>query len=461
MELDIKLKKSNYYFLIKIFILSFIFSTIVMTISYFLILNAVREKRHQRISFNLTAMAKMLANIDKKERIDFFDQLSKDKIISSFLQVNEFSDYASLISFLDNKEIAYKKYINNENIDLLILKNSSVFSSWKGFIVPLNKNQYIFFQISLPAKRFLTFIFISTFSSISTSILLALFFLYKNLKKFSNKSTDLLNRLKGGDLKARYTIDSNDPMSELMSIFNEMAREIEGLVNKVKSDESTRISTLQELTHDLRTPIASLKNLLETFKYRKEHLSINEKQELLNLSIIEVNYFERLIEDLLFLGRTYEPKYQRIEDKVIINKLIENEVSVLKRFDTKTLLSLEDSEPIKIRCNEYMLRRMLRNLLENSIKHASNHVNIKLLSIKDTLNIIIKDDGPGFSTEVLKNFGKKRFSRVTDFDNNEKYLSIGLGSVIAVSIANFHDGKILVTNNEAGAQIEIILPKGM
>ena len=44
-----------------------------------------------------------------------------------------------------------------------------------------------------------------------------------------------------------------------MSIFNEMAREIEGLVNKVKSDESTRISTLQELTHDLRTPIASLK----------------------------------------------------------------------------------------------------------------------------------------------------------------------------------------------------------
>ena len=97
----------------------------------------------------------------------------------------------------------------------------------KGFIVPLNKNQYIFFQISLPAKRFLTFIFISTFSSISTSILLALFFLYKNLKKFSNKSTDLLNSLKGGDLKARYTIDSNDPLSELMSIFNEMARETE------------------------------------------------------------------------------------------------------------------------------------------------------------------------------------------------------------------------------------------
>ena len=116
MELDIKLKKSNYYFLIKIFILSFIFSTIVMTISYFLILNAISEKRHQRISLNLTAMAKMLAKIDKKERIDFFDQLSKDKIISSFLQVNEFSDYASLISFLDNKEIAYKKYINNENI---------------------------------------------------------------------------------------------------------------------------------------------------------------------------------------------------------------------------------------------------------------------------------------------------------------------------------------------------------
>ena len=45
-------------------------------------------------------------------------------------------------------------------------------------------------------------------------------------------------------------------MSELMSIFNETYREIEGLVNKVKSDESTRISTLQELTHDLRTPIA-------------------------------------------------------------------------------------------------------------------------------------------------------------------------------------------------------------
>ena len=65
-----------------------------------------------------------------------------------------------------------------------------------------------------------------------------------------------------------------DEIGQAMLRFNKMAEEIERLVERIKTAERSRMTMLQELAHDLRTPVASLKNMLETLLTKRGSLKL-------------------------------------------------------------------------------------------------------------------------------------------------------------------------------------------
>ena len=95
------------------------------------------------------------------------------------------------------------------------------------------------------------------------SIFLASFFsmfvLFYSMRSKAHLAAQIINeKMRGGNLSARFPVGKMDEVGQLMLEFNKMADEIQRLVETIKNNEQVRMRRLQELAHDLRTPVASL-----------------------------------------------------------------------------------------------------------------------------------------------------------------------------------------------------------
>ncbi len=296
---------------------------------------------------------------------------------------------------------------------------------------------------------------------------ISLFLLFNSMRTEAKEAGAIIEELKRGNLKARMPVKKMDEVGKLMLEFNRMADEIDRLVQGIKDSEQSRMALLQELAHDLRTPVASLKNLLETMSFRAGEISSETREELLSLSVREVEYFERLVEDLLLLAQVTEPKYRVERKQVDLDELIEEELELvttryISQGQSKTVLKSLPHEGVNLLGDTHLLRRLVRNALENAFSFAESEVTLKLISTPTQILITIQDDGPGLSDEGLAAFGYKRITRFMSGEQDGR-LSVGLGSVIMRAITSAHAGTLSIKNRldaqgtKRGAEVEIIL----
>ncbi|MGE0633302.1 MAG: sensor histidine kinase [Pseudobdellovibrionaceae bacterium] len=246
-----------------------------------------------------------------------------------------------------------------------------------------------------------------------------------------------------------------------------MPDEIENLVIDLQDTDRARTQLLQELAHDLRTPIASLKSLLETLDSKRTKLDEATQSEITTLALKEVDYFARLVEDLLFLAQIKGPTFSKNSSFVNVVDLLLDEAddSIVRSRNQGKVVTIRhelEQREFALRCDPYLIRRLLRNALENAFSFAKSEVTLKIESAdKTSIRIAIQDDGGGFSEEALNAFGTRRATR--KFENHQSgRLSVGLGSVVMKTICEAHQGKIEVSNiasqgTVTGANVEIIL----
>jgi K+-sensing histidine kinase KdpD len=219
----------------------------------------------------------------------------------------------------------------------------------------------------------------------------------------------------------------------------------------------------QELTHDLRTPVASLKSLLETLAHKREALNPEIQSELTLLSLKEADYFERLIEDLLFLAQVTEPHYRSQKRELDIAAIIDEELDRLELLyhSTDSPISSErdyGTDLPEFKADPHLLRRLFRNALENAFSFAKAKVLVRIHWVNQCFEIHVEDDGPGLSAEALSGFGEKRVTRIINSDTKGR-LSVGLGSVVMRTVATAHQGTVTITNlsEGRGADLKIVL----
>ena len=276
--------------------------------------------------------------------------------------------------------------------------------------------------------------------------------IYLTLRKMINEADSVMSEIKKGNLQARFKVTRKDEFGEAMQRFNLMASEIESLVQKIKDVEKSRTKLLQELAHDLRTPIASLKNLNEILENNFERLDEKTRTEMLQLSAKEIDYFARLVEDLLVLSQVHDPRYDQEQSKLDFKELIIQEVDRLESDLISQKSSLEiktelPDESFEILGDRYMLQRMIRNALENARNYSKSIIHVRLphqTYAPEKIILEISDDGKGFSSETLMSFGERRVSRQLQIHNGK--LSLGLGSVIMKRICEAHGGYLKATN---------------
>lgn len=226
-----------------------------------------------------------------------------------------------------------------------------------------------------------------------------------------------------------------------------------------KRTERMRQEWIGNITHDIRTPLASIKGYSELLNDNDYELSSEEIKKYSEIILRKTAYIENLIEDLKL---TYQLKNEAFP----LSKNNENLVDILREiiiailntpeYEDRDIIFESDSENIIFNCDSIAMQRAFSNIIYNAIVHNNEDIVILVrISRRENIIIEIKDNGRGIDSGELKELFN-RYYRGTN--TGEKHQGSGLGLVIAKQIIESHGGKIEVESRlGAGTNIRVIL----
>lgn len=248
---------------------------------------------------------------------------------------------------------------------------------------------------------------------------------------------------------------SNDPTRKLGIVF------IFQDITKLKKLERVREDFVANVSHELKTPLTSIKGFIETLK---DGAIENKEVAYKFLGIVddEVNRLNILIEDLLLLSKIEDKKHEVNKEFFGIDEVVEEVFDILSRQALYKNISLideiKDNLP-NIYGNYNYFKQMIMNLVDNSIKYTQNGGEIRILAYAEKENIFIeiKDNGIGIDKEHHSRLFE-RFYRV-DKARSRQVGGTGLGLAIVKHIVLLFNGSISVESEIGkGSTFTIIIP---
>ena len=301
---------------------------------------------------------------------------------------------------------------------------------------------------------------IRTVIAVAIVILIFSMFLNKYVLKpigLLAKYSDTIKRKSSENINIKNVFVRDDEIGKLTMSIDEMTKELQHRTKRAETFSN-------DLAHEIRNPIASLKSASELLDKTTEK---NESEKLLKIINHDVERIERLITDYSQMlkdeASLSKEKMSRINLIEIINNVVEDFKQDLsnqnKKIDIKILEKINSKNGKYILGIENRLEQVIANLLDNSISFSQNNQKIEIIIEETTKNLLIqvKDEGPGFSeTSPQKIFKRFYSNRPKSFGKHS-----GLGLNIVKNIVELHKGTIAASNrlNTKGAQVEVLLPK--
>lgn len=229
---------------------------------------------------------------------------------------------------------------------------------------------------------------------------------------------------------------------------------IEVTIKDVTKTEKTRLLK-QEMTnniaHELRTPVTSLRGYLETLS--TQQLPADKQTQYINRAYSQSIRLSNLIEDVSLISKIEEAPAQFDLEKINLWQLVDDVridlTNKLEANDIKLKVSIKDS--LSIKGNYTLLYSVFRNLIENSVNYAGQHIEIEInnyMEDKENLYFTYFDTGVGVEEKHLPRLFE-RFYRVNEGRTRDTGGS-GLGLSIVKNAILFHKGEIQVKNRANG-----------
>lgn len=219
-------------------------------------------------------------------------------------------------------------------------------------------------------------------------------------------------------------------------------------ISKALQGEKMQKQFLADASHELKTPIAVIKGMIEILN-RDDFEDHDTQVDFLNQIQSEINRLDMIVKDILVISKMSASHPILDRSKVDMKELIDNCCQSLEKTAQEKELQIETSYDCDdmVFCDPMRMRQVIVNLLSNAIKYSEKGVvNISLR--KDDAHIIleVRDHGCGLSNiQQEKIFD--RFYRVND-DRARKSGGSGLGLAIVKSIVDAHNARIEVDSVE-------------
>lgn len=215
-----------------------------------------------------------------------------------------------------------------------------------------------------------------------------------------------------------------------------------------------RRNFLLSITHELKSPIASIKLVLETFL--KRNLEKNQTQQLSQNALNDTNRLNNLVSNLL-LAAKLENAYIMDKESLNIVQILQDIVISLLQNNPDTIIDLEtDTDIVMIHADKMGMTSVFTNLLENAVKYSldSPKIVVEISETKENVVVSIKDEGVGIpNIERERIF--ERFYRIGNEDTR-RAKGTGLGLYIVKQIIEAHKGRVDVKSNSPKGSIFIV-----
>lgn len=322
------------------------------------------------------------------------------------------------------------------------------------FIPDINIQDAFQFLIYLPMIMVLVFLFAIIAMIIVLSKLLTDGIL-KPLKEL-NYASEMIS---SGDLDYEIKYKKDDEIGRFCSEFDRMRLRLKDSLEKQVRFEQSRKQLIASITHDLKTPLTSIKGYVEVL----EDGVITDPETINNyLKIIgaKTNQLNHLIDDLFTFSKMELGEFQIMPEPVNAIKLFDD-ILASKHHDFQDSGIEFIYEPPKEDClvnvDEFRIHQILENLISNARKFTKTYIKFYARRYRDFLEFYIEDDGVGIAQNELPMI----FDHFYKVDKSRTYSNkgSGLGLAICKQIVEAHGGTISVRSEEGkGSIFKVKLP---
>ncbi len=269
--------------------------------------------------------------------------------------------------------------------------------------------------------------------------------------------TDLsrtMGRMGKGDLSVRAPVRGSREMRELAEAYNTMAGQLESL-------DQTRNQFVSNASHELKTPLATMKIMLETMMYQPD-MPRELQQEFMEDMNHEIDRLTGIITDLLTLTRTDDAAQGLKKETVDLSALTEEILRLLHPAAEKRNQQLtgEIEKGLTMMGDRGRLHQVLYNLTDNAIKYTPDGGIIQVSLHLDGEDLVwrVRDNGVGIPEED-RDHVFERFYRV-DKARSRETGGTGLGLSIVRQLVTLHGGTVTVESSMGeGSEFTVRLPR--
>jgi signal transduction histidine kinase len=243
-----------------------------------------------------------------------------------------------------------------------------------------------------------------------------------------------------------------DEIDRLGVTFEQMTRRIIEQIGQVQAADASRRDLVANVSHDLRTPLASLQGYVETLLMKEDTLSRQEKHEYLELAVKHCQRLGRLAADLFELTMLEAQESPLHSETFSLSELTHDVIQKFRLEASRKQIALQaeiPANPTFVSGEIGLIERVLENLLDNAVKYtpAKGEIRVSLVPNHEQIVTSISDTGPGIPEEELPHIFE-RFYRV-DGKHPRAEPGTGVGLAIVDRILRLHGSSIEV-KSEAG-----------
>ena len=273
-----------------------------------------------------------------------------------------------------------------------------------------------------------------------------------------------VNALANGDLSQRVSATSPDEIGSLGRHFNTMAERLENLVDELRRKETFQRQLIANISHDLRTPMASLRGYVETLSLNRDRLSTAETDRYLEIINGNLLHLDKLVDHLLQLSRLDAGQARAQTEEFPLLELVDevlHRCGVFAGDRSVRLHSESATEVATVLADPLQIGQVLQNLIENGIKfnQAGGEVVVTMQALSAGVEVAVRDNGQGIPDDDLPHVFERFYTG--DKSRSRKGESSGLGLAIARKILDGHGCELKVASIVGeGTTFSFILPAG-